>query len=182
MNDLNTGVNISKYRAVLGTYNLIGSSIVLIKSSNIDLCHNQKIKDNDPLRLVRPIKQYEVVTIDVTESRVFNGPDGVALFIEFNGKADLQFQVVNKQIFPDATSENITKAIKILEETGEITCFLDLQRATDQVRKYNSLERAKCEKAAEELMAWAEGLKTINKVMEDECRDYYAELGLLNEA
>lgn len=172
-------VNISKYRAILEPWNLVGKSIVRIKAGNIDLSHNQKIKDGWPLRLVRPIKQFEAETIDITALRTFNGPEDGSLWVEFNQDAKLQFRVVNKPVFLDATAENITKAIKNVEEGNpEDIFFLDLQRATDQVRKFNLNSKADCEKMAEELMAWADGLKEINKIMENNCQEYYEQLGL----
>lgn len=177
--NLSTGVNISKVRAILEPWNLIGKSIIRIKTGNIDLSHQQKVKDNIPLRLAQPIKQYEVETIDITATRTFNGPEDGSLWIELNGKADLQFRVTSKPTFLDATAENISKAIKNVQDGNpEDIFFLDLQRATDQVRKFNGNSIRDCEQMAEELMAWAGALRDINKIMDDNCREYYEELGV----
>ncbi len=172
--------DLTKYRAVLESWNLVGKSIATIKASNIDLLHSDKVKSGDPTRLVGPMKKIEIITIDIYSAEVVQGPEGQGMFIELNRDPQLQFRIVAPE-FLDVNMDNVNRALKSSEDKLDPMFFADLQKLTSQVSKLNNLTKQACEKMAEEMLAWAEGLKVINKIQEDNCEEYYESLGLGKE-
>lgn len=180
MNTQKKTMNLSQYRAALEPWNLVGKTIATIKAANIDLTHNDKVKANNLLRLVAPIKQVEIITIDIFSAEVVQGPEGQGMFMELNRDPNLQFKIVAPE-FVEVSLDNVNRALKANEEKMEPLFFSDLQKLTSQVTRLNNLNKQAAESLAEEALAWAEGLKAINKIQNDVCEEYYESLGLNNE-
>lgn len=170
-------INLTPYRAVLESWNLVGKSIATVKASNIDLLHNEKVKTGNLLRLVAPIKQIEIITIDIFSAEVVPGPENAGVFIELNHDPMLQFRIVTPE-FVEVTMDNVNRALRATEDKLDPVFFHDIQRLTTQVVKLNNINKQSAEQLAEEALAWAESLKAINKIHEDNCAEYYEALGL----
>lgn len=174
MNKINIDMN--KYRAILDTWNLAGKTICCIESDNMDLSHNDKVRNN-LLRLSKPLRKYSVKTIDIIAWRLVELPDENGVVIELNGSPDLQFPLgpVN---FKEVTMDNVTEAIRKFENEKETTFFRELDKLTEIAVKLNKIEKKKGDDLIEELAAWSCAYDDINKIQVENSDSYYRALGL----
>ena len=170
-------IDLSKYRATLETWNLTGKKIFTIKSEPVDLNYNDKVKENDPTRTVKPIMKYFIESTEIFSTAVVVAPDGVTPLIELNGNASLQFKLVPAK-FKEVKMETVVEALEVSSKDGrEPILFSDCLKLTEQCNKLNAMEKAKLEKIAEEVLAQCGLLDDINKMQTVECDKYYSELG-----
>ena len=173
-------IDLSKYRAVLETWNLIGKKIFTVKSEPVDLMYNDKVKENDPTRTVKPIMKYMIESTEIIGAQVVLAPDGVTPFIELNGDASLQFKLAPAE-FKNVTMESVTEAIATSADSSrsrEPILFSDLLKLTEQVNRLNAMEKAKLERIVEDAINQSQFLADLNKTQTIECDKYYDELGL----
>lgn len=170
-------IDLSKYRAILETWNLIGKKIFMIKGEPVDLMWNDKVRDNDPTRTVKPIMKYFIESIEIFGASITVLPDGVTPIIELNGNSSLQFKVAPAK-FKEVQMDTVVEALNANKDEGrEPVLFTDCLKLTEQCNKLNAIEKAKLEKIAEEALAGCGILDDINKLQVSECDKYYSELG-----
>ena len=170
---------LGRHRAVLETWSLIGKKLFTVKAVPADLNYNDKVRDNSPLRLVKPIMKYMIESIEITAIGVVVAPDNSTLLVEINNDPSLQFKLVPAN-FSEVTMDKIKEAIDFNEkkEPGRNPCFFrDCVALTDQVNKLNALEASNCDEVAESMLAISNMLGDLNKVHTDACDRYYEELG-----
>lgn len=170
------GIDLSKYRAVLSTWNLQGKTICTVAVSNMDLLHNDKVKDNK-LRLSIPLKKYEVLTEDIYSWEVIPMKDGADPMIQLNGKADLIFKIGPCE-FVKPTLQTVMDALDKRKSGSKTSFFQDLEEVTKIVCALNREEKAKADALIEELVGFSTAYEDLNKVFETKSRDYYKSLGL----
>lgn len=170
---------LGRHRAVLETWNLMGKKLFTVKAVPADISYNDKIRDNSPLRLVKPIMKYMIESTEIVSTAVVVAPDNSTLLIEINNDPSLQFKLVPAN-FSEVSMDKIREAIEFNEkrEPGRNPCFFrDCAALTDQVTKLNALEAAKCDEVAENMLAMSKLLNDLNKVQVDACDRYFEELG-----
>ena len=70
----NSNFDMNKYRAILATWNLIGQTLCCIEADNMDLSHNDKVREG-LLRLTKPLRKYSIKMIDITSAKLDPLPD-----------------------------------------------------------------------------------------------------------
>jgi len=172
-------VNISDKRIVLERYGkLFGKTICTVKSDNIDLSHNDKVREDNPLRLILPLKKYYIETIDITGLNVFESAG--RLFVEFNGDPKLQFPIVSDSnpTFKVAGQATIEEAISAYENGKDPIFFNDRKALSDRVTAMNKQNISAASTLAEEAVAWVNSLTKINEITQSDTVAYYKSLGL----
>lgn len=170
---------VGRHRAVIETWNLIGKKLFTVKSEPADLAWNDKIKNNSPLRLVKPIMKYMIESIEIISVGLVVAPDNSTLLIELNNDPILQFKLTPAK-FCEVTMDKIKEAIQFNEkkEVGRTPCFFrDANTLTEQVNRLNALEASKCDEVAEEMLSMSKMLVDLNKLQADASERYYEELG-----
>lgn len=169
--------DLSKYRAILSTWNLIGTKLFMVKKEPADLTWNDRVRENDKTRPIEPIMKYMIEGIEVYHAGVVVGPDGVTPLIELNNDPSLQFKVTPAK-FREVNAETVTEALASTGELGkEPILFTDFLKLTEQVNRFNAIEIQKAEEEAERYCSQAKLLKDLNKLHKSECDKYYDELG-----
>ena len=170
---------IGRYRATIETWGILGKKLFTVKCEPADLQYNDKIKNNNPLRLVKPIMKYFIESIEIISTRLIVAPDNSTLLIELNNDPSLQFKLVPAK-FCEVTMDKIKEAIQFNEkkEVGRTPIFFrDCNTLTDQVNRLNALEAQKCDDVAEEMLSLSKMLNDLNKLQADANERYYEELG-----
>lgn len=170
---------VSKHRAVLSTWDLMGKRIFTVKAEPADLNYNDRVRENDPMRTVKPIMKYMIEAIDIVGSRLVVLPDKTTVVIELNNDPSLQFKIGPakfREVSMEAIIEAIDKNNGVLGR--EPILFTDCLRLTEQVNKLNALEAAKSDDEAERLLNMSKMLNDLNKLQLDSCDKYYDELGI----
>lgn len=170
---------IGRHRAVIETWNLMGKKLFTPKCEPADLNWNDKIKNNSPTRLVKPIMKYIVESIEIFSTGLVVAPDNSTLLIELNNDPTLQFKLVPAK-FCEVSMEKIKEAIQMNEkqEAGRTPMFFrDCNQLTEQVNRLNALEASKCSEVAEEMLSMAKMLNELNNIQKDANDRYYEELG-----
>ena len=170
---------LGRNRAVIESWGIIGKKLFTVRATPVDLNWNDKIKNNDPLRLVKPIMKYSIESIEVISTALRVAPDNSTLLIELNENTNLQFKLAPAK-FCEVTLDKIKEAIASNEnkETGRTPIFFrDSNALTSQVNRLNDLEKAKCDQIAEEMLAMSQALSDLNKLQADANDRYYEELG-----
>lgn len=172
----NFNFDMNKYRAILATWNLIGQTLCCIEADNMDLSHNDKVREG-LLRLTKPLRKYSIKMIDITSAKLDPLPDENGMVITLNGDTTLQFPLAPCE-FKEVSMETVTAAIKKMEDTKETTFFRDLNRLTDVVTKLNKIEKKKADDLLEEIVGWSSAYDDINKILVTNNDEYYRSLGL----
>lgn len=171
-------IDLSKYRAELSTWNLIGKKVFTVKAEPCDLMHNDRVKNNDPTRMVKPIMKYIIESTEILGANVVLAPDNVTPLIELNNDASLQFKIAPMEL-REVNMDSVRDALEYKPENGrQPILFQDCIKLTEQVNRLNAMERAKCDEEAERLLAMSSMLEDLNKSHLSECDKYYDELGL----
>lgn len=169
---------VGRYRAIIETWGLIGKKLFTVKADPVDLNWNEKIKENNPLRLIKPIMKYSIESIEIIATRLVVAPDNSTLLIELNNDPNLQFKLVPAK-FCEVSIDKIKEAILFNEkrEAGRTPIFFrDSNTLTTQVNRLNDLEKAKCDQIAEEMLMQSQLLSDLNKLQSDANDRYYEEL------
>lgn len=170
---------IGRHRAVIETWNLMGKKLFTPRCEPADLNWNEKIKNNSPTRLVKPIMKYMVESIEIFSTSLVVAPDNSTLLIELNNDPALQFKLVPAK-FCEVSMEKIKEAIQMNEkkEAGRTPMFFrDCNQLTEQINRLNALEASKCSEVAEEMLSLAKMLDELNAIQKDANDRYYEELG-----
>lgn len=170
---------LGRYRAVIETWGIMGKKLFTVKADPVDLKWNEKIKNNDPLRPIKPIMKYSIESIEIFSTRIVVAPDNTTLLIELNDDPNLQFKLTPAK-FCEVNMDKIKEAISLNEkrEAGRTPIFFrDSNALTSQVNRLNDLEKAKCDQIAEEMLAQSQMLSDLNKLQSDANDRYYEELG-----
>lgn len=170
---------VGRHRATIETWSILGKKLFTVKSEPADLKWNDKIRNNDCLRLVKPIMKYIIESIEIISTRLVVAPDNSTLLIELNNDPSLQFKLVPAK-FCEVTIDKIKEAIQFNEkhEAGRTPIFFrDCNALTNQVNRLNAIEAQKCDDIAEEMLAMSKMLGDLNKTQEDANARYYEELG-----
>lgn len=170
---------LGRHRVTLETWNLMGKKLFTVKAVPADISYNDKIRDNSPLRLIKPIMKYMIESIEIISTEVVVAPDNSTLLIEINHNSSLQFKLV-PATFSEVTMDKIKEAIDFNDkkEIGRTPCFFrDCVALTEQVNRLNALEAAKCDEVAESMLNMSKMLGELNKLHTDSCDRYYEELG-----
>ena len=170
---------LGRHRAVLEGWNILGKKLFTVKAVPADIKYADKVKENSPLRLVKPIMKYMIESIDIAAVDVVVAPDNSTLLIQLNNDPTLQFKLIPAS-FSEVTMDKIKEAIEFNDkkEIGRNPCFFrDCNALTEQINRLNSLEASKADEVAEEMLAISQLLSDLNKLHTDSCDRYYEELG-----
>lgn len=183
MNEFNAIISpelISRHRATLETWNLMGKKIFTVRREPADLMFNDRKRDGDVTLTVKPIMKYIIEGIDIFSNRLVLLPDKTTLVVELNNNPGLQFKIGPAK-FREVSMETITEAVEKNEKNSSLgrepILFDDLISLTEQVNKLNALEKAKAEAIAEDMLNQAKLLSDLNDIHLTECDKYYNELG-----
>ena len=170
---------VGRHRAVLETWNVLGKKLFTVRAEPADKTFNDKIRDGNPLRTVKPIMMYVIESIEITAVNVVTAPDNATVLIQLNNDPTLQFKLTPAK-FCEVTMDKIKEAIQMNEkkEVGRSPLFFrDCNKLTDQVNRLNALEAQKADEIAEQMLATSKMLADLNKLQADANDRYYEELG-----
>lgn len=170
---------LGRHRAVLETWNILGKKLFTVKAEPADKTYNDKIRDNNFIRPVKPIMMYIIESIEITSVNVVVAPDNATMLIQLNGDPSLQFKLTPAK-FCEVTMDKIKEAIQFNDkkEVGRSPLFFrDCNKLTEQVIQLNKLEAQKADELAEQMLAQSKMLEDLNKMQTDANDRYYEELG-----
>ena len=170
---------LGQYRATIETWNILGKKLFTVKAEPADKSYYDKVKNNDPARLVKPIMMYVIESIEIMSVNLVVAPDNSTILVELNNDPSLQYKLAPAK-FCEVTMDKIKEAIALNEkpEVGRSPLFFrDCNALTEQVNRLNDLESQKAAEVAEQLVNITNMLKNLNKIQIDSNDRYYEELG-----
>lgn len=170
---------LGRHRAILDTWNILGKKLFTVKAEPADKAYNDKIRDNNNVRPVKPIMMYIIESIEITSVNVVVAPDNATMLIQLNNDPSLQFKLTPAK-FCDVSMDKIKEAIQFNDkkEVGRSPLFFrDCNKLTEQVIQLNKLEAQKADELAEQMLAQSKMLEELNKMQTDANDRYYEELG-----
>ena len=157
--------------AISALGSMIGKCLATIKIENVDLKYNEKIKEDAP-RLVKPIKQYIVETVEITSAKMLTDAEG-DIYVVFNDNSDMKFPVIEP--FTEPTGDTINEAIEAATN-GKRKYFADATSLYAEANALNEKNRNLANSLAAELMRNANFLKDLETSQKADLEKFKAEL------
>ena len=177
-----SATELTNYRPVMQAYStLFGKILVCPKTDLLDLDYFDKEKEKE-MRLAEPIKKCYIKTTTITSIELDLDANDKPVLI-FNHDVDLTFplQGNEKPNLEMCTPEKINDAIRNFAASEKLTFFADVEAVTKVVTSYNEREAKKLEAFAEKCIMDAQALRDINKLANDESKEYVESLKALKK-
>lgn len=177
-----SATDMNNYRPVMQAYStLFGRILVCPQSDLLELDYYEK-ESSKEMRLAEPIKKYLIKATTITSIELDLDANDKPVLI-FNHDVDLTFplQGNEKPNLEICTPEKINDAIRNFATSKKLTFFSDVESVTKVVTAYNEREAKKLETFAEKCIMDAQALRDINKIANDEAKDYVESLKALKK-
>ena len=162
-----------------GYSSLAGETLCVVKVGNIDLKHNDKVREGKYFMLKNAAKQVYLEVIDLFAVSPVENPLTGELQVMFNNDQRLTFKLSASPEIQKPTREALNEAINLAkaEEVDRPYFFNDRKSLVELISAINKETSIELEKLAEDLLNQSRALTDLNSLMIAQTTEYYKNLG-----
>ena len=162
-----------------GYSSLAGETLCVVKVGNIDLKHNDKVREGKYFMLKNAAKQVYLEVIDLFAVSPVENPLTGELQVMFNNDQRLTFKLSASPEIQKPTREALNEAINLAkaEEVDRPYFFNDRKSLVELIAAINKETSIELEKLAEDLLNQSRALIDLNSLMITQTTEYYKNLG-----
>lgn len=162
-----------------GYSSLAGETLCVVKVGNIDLKHNDKVREGKYFMLKNAAKQVYLEVIDLFAVSPVENPLTGELQVMFNNDQRLTFKLSASPEIQKPTREALNEAINLAkaEEVDRPYFFNDRKSLVELIAAINKETSVELEKLAEDLLNQSRALTDLNSLMITQTTEYYKNLG-----
>ena len=162
-----------------GYSSLAGETLCVVKVGNIDLKHNDKVREGKYFMLKNAAKQVYLEVIDLFAVSPVENPLTGELQVMFNNDQRLTFKLSASPEIQKPTREALNEAINLAkaEEVDRPYFFNDRKSLVELISAINKETSVELEKLAEDLLNQSRALTDLNSLMITQTTEYYKNLG-----
>lgn len=162
-----------------GYSSLAGETLCVVKVGNIDLKHNDKVREGKYFMLKNAAKQVYLEVIDLFAVSPVENPLTGELQVMFNNDQRLTFKLSASPEIQKPTREALNEAINLAkaEEVDRPYFFNDRKSLVELIAAINKETSIELEKLAEDLLNQSRALTDLNSLMITQTTEYYKNLG-----
>ena len=162
-----------------GYSSLAGETLCVVKVGNIDLKHNDKVREGKYFMLKNAAKQVYLEVIDLFAVSPVENPLTGELQVMFNNDQRLTFKLSASPEIQKPTREALNEAINLAkaEEVDRPYFFNDRKSLVELISAINKETSIELEKLAEDLLNQSRALTDLNSLMITQTTEYYKNLG-----
>ena len=162
-----------------GYSSLAGETLCVVKVGNIDLKHNDKVREGKYFMLKNAAKQVYLEVIDLFAVSPVENPLTGELQVMFNNDQRLTFKLSASPEIQKPTREALNEAINLAkaEEVDRPYFFNDRKSLVELISAINKETSIELEKLAEDLLNQSRALIDLNSLMITQTTEYYKNLG-----
>ena len=162
-----------------GYSSLAGETLCVVKVGNIDLKHNDKVREGKYFMLKNAAKQVYLEVIDLFAVSPVENPLTGELQVMFNNDQRLTFKLSASPEIQKPTREALNEAINLAkaEEVDRPYFFNDRKSLVELISAINKETSIELEKLAEDLLNQSRALIDLNSLMVTQTTEYYKNLG-----
>ena len=158
---------------------LAGETLCVVKVGNIDLKHNDKVREGKYFMLKNAAKQVYLEVIDLFAVSPVENPLTGELQVMFNNDQRLTFKLSASPEIQKPTREALNEAINLAkaDEVDRPYFFNDRKSLVELIAAINKETSVELEKLAEDLLNQSRALTDLNSLMITQTTEYYKNLG-----
>ena len=162
-----------------GYSSLAGETLCVVKVGNIDLKHNDKVREGKYFMLKNAAKQVYLEVIDLFAVSPVENPLTGELQVMFNNDQRLTFKLSASPEIQKPTREALNEAINLAkaDEIDRPYFFNDRKSLVELISAINKETSIELEKLAEDLLNQSRALIDLNSLMITQTTEYYKNLG-----
>ena len=162
-----------------GYSSLAGETLCVVKVGNIDLKHNDKVREGKYFMLKNAAKQVYLEVIDLFAVSPVENPLTGELQVMFNNDQRLTFKLSASPEIQKPTREALNEAINLAkaDEVDRPYFFNDRKSLVELIAAINKETSVELEKLAEDLLNQSRALTDLNSLMITQTTEYYKNLG-----
>lgn len=162
-----------------GYSSLAGETLCVVRVGNIDLKHNDKVREGKYFMLKNAAKQVYLEIIDLFAVSPVENPLTGELQVMFNNDQKLTFKLSTSPEIQKPTREALNEAINLAkaEEVDRPYFFNDRKSLVELIVAINKETSTELEKLAEDLLNQSRALTDLNSLMIAQTTEYYKNLG-----
>ena len=162
-----------------GYSSLAGETRCVVRVGNIDLKHNDKVREGKYFMLKNAAKQVYLEIIDLFAVSPVENPLTGELQVMFNNDQKLTFKLSTSPEIQKPTREALNEAINLAkaEEVDRPYFFNDRKSLVELIVAINKETSTELEKLAEDLLNQSRALTDLNSLMIAQTTEYYKNLG-----
>ena len=162
-----------------GYSSLAGETLCVVKVGNIDLKHNDKVREGKYFMLKNAAKQVYLEVIDLFAVSPVENPLTGELQVMFNNDQRLTFKLSASPEIQKPTREALNEAINLAkaDEVDRPYFFNDRKSLVELIAAINKETSIELEKLAEDLLNQSRALIDLNSLMITQTTEYYKNLG-----
>lgn len=162
-----------------GYSSLAGETLCVVKVGNIDLKHNDKVREGKYFMLKNAAKQVYLEVIDLFAVSPVENPLTGELQVMFNNDQRLTFKLSASPEIQKPTREALNEAINLAkaDEVDRPYFFNDRKSLVELISAINKETSVELEKLAEDLLNQSRALTDLNSLMITQTTEYYKNLG-----
>ena len=162
-----------------GYSSLAGETLCVVKVGNIDLKHNDKVREGKYFMLKNAAKQVYLEVIDLFAVSPVENPLTGELQVMFNNDQRLTFKLSASPEIQKPTREPLNEAINLAkaDEVDRPYFFNDRKSLVELISAINKETSIELEKLAEDLLNQSRALIDLNSLMITQTTEYYKNLG-----
>ena len=162
-----------------GYSSLAGETLCVVKVGNIDLKHNDKVREGKYFMLKNAAKQVYLEVIDLFAVSPVENPLTGELQVMFNNDQRLTFKLSASPEIQKPTREALNEAINLAkaDEVDRPYFFNDRKSLVELIAAINKETSIELEKLAEDLLNQSRALIDLNSLMVTQTTEYYKNLG-----
>lgn len=162
-----------------GYSSLAGETLCVVKVGNIDLKHNDKVREGKYFMLKNAAKQVYLEVIDLFAVSPVENPLTGELQVMFNNDQRLTFKLSASPEIQKPTREALNEAINLAkaDEVDRPYFFNDRKSLVELISAINKETSIELEKLAEDLLNQSRALTDLNSLMITQTTEYYKNLG-----
>ena len=158
---------------------LAGETLCVVRVGNIDLKHNDKVREGKYFMLKNAAKQVYLEVIDLFAVSPVENPLTGELQVMFNNDQRLTFKLSASPEIQKPTREALNEAINLAkaEDVDRPYFFNDRKSLVELIVAINKETSTELEKLAEDLLNQSRALTDLNSLMIAQTTEYYKNLG-----
>lgn len=158
---------------------LAGETLCVVRVGNIDLKHNDKVREGKYFMLKNAAKQVYLEVIDLFAVSPVENPLTNELQVMFNNDPKLTFKLSTSPEIQKPTREALNEAINLAkaEDVDRPYFFNDRKSLVELIVAINKETSTELEKLAEDLLNQSRALTDLNSLMIAQTTEYYKNLG-----
>lgn len=162
-----------------GYSSLAGETLCVVRVGNIDLKHNDKVREGKYFMLKNAAKQVYLEIIDLFAVSPVENPLTGELQVMFNNDQKLTFKLSTSPEIQKPTREALNEAINLAkaEDVDRPYFFNDRKSLVELIVAINKETSTELEKLAEDLLNQSRALTDLNSLMIAQTTEYYKNLG-----